>query len=35
MTVKVVDGRNSRLGGLKFTVCALSNDTVGAENDNH
>ena len=32
MTVKVVDGRKSKLGGSKFTACALSNDTVGAEN---
>ena len=35
MTVKVVDGRNSRLGGLKSTACALSNDTVGAEHDKY
>ena len=28
MTVKVVDGRNSRLGGLKLTAYALSNDTA-------
>ena len=28
MTVKEVDERNSRLGELKLTACALSNDTA-------